>query len=158
MRRRRSEFGGVFMNSPAAVRQSECGRRRRRLKVILCGSAHYIYCTHYYSEPKSGVLFGIIPVYYWLVVVIILCAYVHTSRERKSHRAFSCRSTDRAAGAVGWRVKFIISAGVNIIVRRQPKVLRDPNDFIIEGFRYKYNNTMYIFVVLICYYCFHIVC
>lgn len=104
MRRRRSEFGEVFMNSPAAVRQSECRRRRRRrrrLKVILCGSAHYpILYTHYYSEPKSGVLFGIIPVYYWLVVVIILCAYVHTPRERKSHRAFSCRSTDRAAGAV----------------------------------------------------------
>lgn len=39
MRRRRSEFGEVFMNSPAAVRQSEYGRRR--LKVILCGSAHY---------------------------------------------------------------------------------------------------------------------
>jgi len=104
MRRRRSEFGEVFMNSPAAVWQSAYGRRwRRRLKVILCGSAHYIYCTHYYSEPKSGVLFGIIPVYYWLVVVIILCAYVHTPRERKSHRAFSCRSTDRAVGSVGWR-------------------------------------------------------
>lgn len=52
---------------------------------------------------------------------------------------------------VGWRVKFIISAGVNIIVRRQPKVLRDPNDFIIEGLRYKYNNTTYIYIYICCF-------
>lgn len=50
-------------------------------------------CTLYYTyillfgSEISGVLFGIIPVCSRLVVVIILCAYVHTPRVRGNRTA-----------------------------------------------------------------------
>jgi len=102
-------------------------RRRRRRRRRYSGNPLHVLIRNCYSDPKSGVLFGITRQrcfrYYRPVVVIILCYYVlmytHSAviGNRTPPTAFSCGSKYNPRGrgvGVWWRVKFIISAGVNI--------------------------------------------